>query len=51
MKNSKSFIDYYHSLDKKFSEYFLRSLEQDEEENIHHLRVIIKKNKSIFSNA
>jgi CHAD domain-containing protein len=48
MKNAKSFVDYYRSLDKKFGDHFRNSLRQDEAENIHQLRVIIKKIKAFF---
>ncbi len=48
MKNSKSFIDYYLSLDKKFKKYFHETLVKDETESIHRLRVILKKIKAFF---
>jgi CHAD domain-containing protein len=48
MKNSACFINYYRSLDKKFEKHFHASLKKDKAENIHALRVTIKKMKAFF---
>jgi len=48
MKNSKHFIEHYSALDKKFNKCYRELLHSNEAENIHQLRVSLKKVKAFF---